>query len=268
MTRAAWRALWGMVLRDLRILLSYRFRWITILLGPAVFVVLFYYVSRLVVVPSVGSSDGYFSFVITGMAGLAVLTAAVSEVSNTVRNEQVAGTLERLATSAFGPLRASVAMLAYPVLQAIVVALVNVLLAIVIGHLRPGLGALLLTVPALMLVALAFAPLGLLAVALTFVIRQTTTGVTVLITVFSVIAGVYFPVSLLPGWIQWTSDLQPFTPAVGILRHLLATAPLKGTFWGDAARLAAFTVFLMPLSFLALRAALARARRRGTMTEY
>jgi ABC-2 type transport system permease protein len=268
MTRAAWRAFCGIVLRDLRILLSYRFRWITILLGPAVFVVLFYYVSRLVVVPSVGSSDGYFSFVITGMAGLAVLTATVSEASNAIRNEQIAGTLERLATSAFGPLRACIAMLAYPVLQAIVVAIVTVLLAIVIGDLRPSVGELLLAVPALMLVALAFAPLGLFAVALTFVLRQTTTGVTVLITLFSVVAGVYFPVSLLPDWIEWTSDLQPFTPAVGILRHLLSTAPLKGSFWGDALRLAAFTVVLMPLSFLALRAALARARRRGTMTEY
>jgi ABC-2 type transport system permease protein len=154
------------------------------------------------------------------------------------------------------------------VLQAIVVGMVTVLLAMALGGLRPSIGELALTVPALLLVAFAFAPLGLMAVALTFVVRQTTTGVTVLITIFSVMAGVYFPISLLPAWIRWTSDLQPFTPAVGILRHLLATSPLKGSFWGDVVRLTAFTVVLMPLSFLALRAALARARRRGTMTEY
>jgi ABC-2 type transport system permease protein len=146
--------------------------------------------------------------------------------------------------------------------------LVTILLAIVIGDLRPSVWDLALTIPALLLVALAFAPLGLLAVALTFVVRQTTTGVTVLITVFSVVAGVYFPVSLLPDWIEWTSNLQPFTPAVGILRHLLATAPVAGSFWDDAARLAGFTVVLVPLSLVALHTALARARRRGTMTEY
>ncbi|MBE2317985.1 ABC transporter permease [Solirubrobacter sp. CPCC 204708] len=268
MSRAAWRATQAMVLRDLRILLSYRFRWISILLGPAVFVVLFYYVSRLVVVESVGSSDGYFSFVITGMAGLAVLTAAVSEVSTTLRNEQIAGTLERLATSAFGPLRACVAMTVYPVLQAMVVGMVTILMGMAIGNLRPGLPELVAAVPALALVAFAFAPLGLLAAALTFVVRQATMGVTLMITVFSVVAGVYFPISLLPEWIRWTSDVQPFTPAVGILRHLLATSPLEGSVWGDAARLAAFTVVLLPLSLIALRAALAHARARGTMTEY
>ena len=56
----------------------------------------------------------------------------------------------------------------------------------------------------------------------------------------TLIAGFYFPVSLLPGWIQWASDVQPFTPAVDLLRHLLIGIDLEGSAWLAVARLAGF----------------------------
>ena len=42
------------------------------------------------------------------------------------------------------------------------------------------------------------------------------------ITAIGLIAGFYFPVSLLPDWIRWTSNVQPFTPSVDLIRHCLA----------------------------------------------
>jgi ABC-2 type transport system permease protein len=261
-------AVWGVVLRDLRIFFSYRFRLVSIVLGPVVLVTIFYYVSRLVTVESLGSSDGYFSFVITGMAGLAVLTAAVSEAASAVRSELMVGTFERLAVSAFGPLRACVSMIVFPVLQAIVVASLTIAFATVIGDLDLRWQEALLALPAAVLIALAFAPLGILIVALSFVIRQTTSGITVVMTVFSVLAGVYFPIALLPDWIRWTSEIQPFTPAVGLLRHLLSEAPTTGSPWSDVVKLLAFTAVLLPVSIVGLRSALAFGRRRGTITEY
>jgi ABC-2 type transport system permease protein len=261
-------ALGAIVVRDLRIFLSYRFRLVSVVLGPAVLVIMFYYVSRLVKVESLGSSDGYFSFVITGMAALAVLTAAVSEASSTLRTELVAGTFERLAASAYGPLRACIAMIVFPVLQAIFVAALTIFFATIIGNLHLRWDEALLALPAALLVAVAFAPLGLLVVALSFVIRQTTSGITLLMTIFSVLAGVYFPVELLPAWVRWTSEVQPFTPAVGLLRHLLSEAPMAGSPWTDVAKLVGFTVVLFPVSLMSLRAAISFARRRGTILEY
>jgi len=82
------------------------------------------------------------------------------------------------------------------------------------------------------------------------------------------VAGLYFPVALLPAGIRWVSEVQPFTPAVDLLRHTLIALPLDGSPLTDALRLALFSVVLLPLSIVALAGALGHARRRGTVGEY
>jgi ABC-2 type transport system permease protein len=84
----------------------------------------------------------------------------------------------------------------------------------------------------------------------------------------SLLAGIYFPVELLPGWIRWASDVQPFTPAVDLLRHLLVDTPLGDGAGLDLLKLILFAAILMPLSVTALQAAVRRSRRLGTIIEY
>jgi ABC-type multidrug transport system permease subunit len=85
----------------------------------------------------------------------------------------------------------------------------------------------------------------------------------------TLLAGVYFPVTLLPGWVQWAAEVQPFTPAVDLLRHLLIGVPLRsGAAWLDLAKLVAFPAVLLPLTLAALGGAVRRGRRQGTVTEY
>ena len=83
-----------------------------------------------------------------------------------------------------------------------------------------------LALPAFVLGALAFAPFGVLLVAAVVVWKQAT-GAAWIMAGITLLAGFYFPVALLPDWIEWTSDVQPFTPAVDLLRHLLIGIPLE-----------------------------------------
>ena len=76
------------------------------------------------------------------------------------------------------------------------------------------------------------------------------------------------PVTLLPGWIQWASHVQPFTPAVDLLRNLLVGTDLPDPAWLDFAKLLGFAAVLFPLAVLALAASVDRSRRRGTIIEY
>ena len=75
------------------------------------------------------------------------------------------------------------------------------------------------------LALLSFLPFGLLFAALTVVIKQGTVGTSWVIALLSIVGGLYFPVSLLPEWLQTISKLQPFTPATDVLRHLLVEQP-------------------------------------------
>ncbi len=81
-------------------------------------------------------------------------------------------------------------------------------------------------------------------------------------------AGLYFPVALLPDWIQWASNVQPLTPAVELLRSTLVGQSLSSSAWVLLLKLALFAGVALPLSIAVLRKALHASRRRGTILEY
>jgi hypothetical protein len=70
-----------------------------------------------------------------------------------------------------------------------------------------------------------------------------------------------------PRLIEWLSDVQPLTPALDLVRHLVVGEPLDSA-WRTVLRLVAFVAVLVPLSIAVLRACLRYAQRHGTVLEY
>ena len=64
----------------------------------------------------------------------------------------------------------------------------------------------------------------------------------------AIISGLYFPVSVLPDWLEWTSQVQPFTPTVDLMRNLVVGLPLGESALLELARIVGFTLALLPLS--------------------
>jgi ABC-2 type transport system permease protein len=100
------------------------------------------------------------------------------------------------------------------------------------------------------------------------VAKQVLAGTTFIVAGIALIAGLYFPVTLLPDWIQWASDVQPFTPAVDLFRWALVGRPLQDSALLDVLRIIGFAAVLLPLAVLLLRAAVRFAQGRGTIIEY
>lgn len=254
--------------RDALIFVSYRTRLFSTLFSRAVSLTLFYYVSRLVRSDAVGSPDDYFAFVVVGLIIFGVLTSTLSTPVGTLRAELQAGTFERMVVSPFGPARSIASLLIFPLALALLTGMLSLVFAGVVFGLDLRWSTAVLALPVALLGAAAFAPFGLVMTAAVVLFKQTNAGATLVITGVSLLAGVYFPVALLPGWIRWASDAQPFTPAVDLLRNLLVGTPLRDSPGAEVAKLVAFTVVTLPLALLALRAALERSRRRGTIIEY
>ena len=99
-------------------------------------------------------------------------------------------------------------------------------------------------------------------------VKQTSAGSTWIIAGITLISGLYFPVALLPGWIEWTSAVQPFTPTVDLLRNVLVGTPLDGEAWVKVLKVAAFAAILMPVALMILTACTNASRRRATILEY
>jgi ABC-2 type transport system permease protein len=252
--------------RDATVFASYRWRLVTQYVGVLFSLAIFFYISRLVRVDAFRSPGSYFAYAAVGVMILQVLQSTL-DVPTTVRQELVAGTFERLAVSPFGPVASVLSLFLFPVVSAIVTMLVTLALCAVVFGLEPTWAQVPLAIPVAAVGALALGAVALLFVAMVVRFKQAP-GAAYVLAGISLVAGFYFPVALLPAWIRWASDVQPFTPAVELLRHLLVGQPLHGSAWGDVARLVGFTAALLPLGMAALALAIERSRRLGTLTEY
>jgi ABC-2 type transport system permease protein len=253
--------------RDLSVYLSYRTRIVSQLLTSVFSLTLFYYVSRLVHVSGFKSPGSYFGFVVVGISMVSVMYSCFS-IPDLVRQELVAGTFDRLLLSPFGAVRSVMAMTLFPLLFSFILSGLTLGLGCVLFGLRLHWSTVPLAVPAMALALLAFLPFGLMFAALTVVIKQGNVGTSWLIALLSIIGGLYFPISLLPHWVQTAAKLQPFTAATTVLRHLLVNSAVQESVSIQLLKLGAFAAVLVPLSIFALSGAIRVGQRRGTIIEY
>ena len=253
--------------RDLHVYASYRTRMVSQLLTSVFSLTLFYYISRLVHVSGFVTPNDYFGFVVVGIALVSVLYSCFA-IAETVRQELVAGTFERLLLSPFGAIGGMVAMTLFPLLFSFVLAAVTLGMGVVLFGLELHWATVPLSVPAMALALLSFIPFGMFFAAVTVATKQGNVGTSWFIALVSIIGGLYFPITLLPGWAQTLGEVQPFTPATELLRHLLMDSPQANSTVSTIAKLAGFAMVLVPASLFALHHAIRYGQRRGTIIEY
>jgi ABC-2 type transport system permease protein len=258
--------------RDWQVTLSYRMASAFSLVSLVVQALLFALIGRLVDparLPVYGGTHAtYAEFVAIGLVVGLVVGLMLERVATVVREEQLQGTLEALLVTptALGTVQAGSAafeLLAVPLHAMALLAVI----ALSFG-LRLQLDGVL---PALVLVV-AFVPfvwgLGLVSAGAILTFRRGAGIVGLAATAMGITAGAYFPVSVLPGWLQAISDINP----LGLTLEGIREALIGGAGW-DA--LDGPLVVLVPLSAAALvvgvavfRLAVERERRLGTLGLY
>jgi ABC-2 type transport system permease protein len=256
------------VRRDLLVFLTYRGRVVTQVLSGLLALTLFYYVSRLVTVSTFESQDAYFAFVMVGILIIRTLASTFTAASAGIRQQLVSGTFERTVVSPFGPVAGIASSLIFPFLVASALSTLMLLLAAAIFGIPLEWETAPLAVPLGILAALCFAPFALMLAASALLFKGTAAGAGFILTGISLIAGFYFPISVLPDWISWMSNVQPFTPAVELLRNVLVGTPLEDPALLSVLKMVGFAVVLMPVSFWVLKKAILIGRRRATIIEY
>ena len=265
--RESYDAAIGLMSRDWLTYNSYRTQLISMLFGMLTSLTLYYFLSKLVNVASFPSHQSYFSFVVIGMVILSVLQSTIG-IAATLRGELVAGTFERLILSPFGPIAAMLSMMIFPFVMSLFGAVLMLGLAAAVFGVDLRWDTAALAVPVMILGTGVFTAFGMLMAATTLIFKRAAGGLGLVLTIIALTSGLYFPIALLPGYLQWVSEVQPFTPAVDLLRNLLVGTPLKGSAWADVAKMVGFLIIMIPLGVLALRGGLRHAQRRGTIMEY
>jgi ABC-2 type transport system permease protein len=260
-------AMWGIVRRDAILFVSYRTQLVAQFLGPLFSITLFYYISHLLTARTIHSPGGYFGFVIVGLVIVQILTISIGVMPVTVRQELVSGTIERFLVSAHGPINGILGTMLFPLVNAFFSGIMMLTIAAVIFGLPLATTAL-LAIPVALLGTLAFMPFAFVLVALVMAFKQASSATQFIVAGVAIVGGLYFPTSVLPSWIRWTSDVQPFTPATDLLRHLLVGAQLVHPAAIELLKLVAFAAVLLPAGIMVLRASIRYGQRTGTVAEY
>jgi ABC-2 type transport system permease protein len=256
----------GVMHRDLIVLASYRAAFFSRLLSVLFTLVTFYYISQLVQIGEFERMD-YFAYVVVGIFILQALTSTLVAGPAAVRQELVAGTFERFIVSPFGAVSGVLSVLIFPTLLALLLGTIMIAVAGLFFGLPLEPGTLPLAFPVALLGAVAFAPFALVFIAAVVAFKYALGGSQFVVAAMAIIGGLYFPVALLPDWVEPLQHVQPFTPAADLLRHLIGGAPIDDP-WLAVVKLVVFAAVLTPLAIWLLRIAVRRGQSRGTILEY
>jgi len=257
--------------RDLRVESSYRLSFIWTFVGIFISVFMFYYMAQLIGTAASpyleGYGNNYFAFLLIGIAFSRYLSVALNSFSNSIRSAQRDGTLEamlmtptRVPVIAFGSSLWSYTKTTF-----------DVLVYLVIGALFLNVnlqGNLVAAIVTLVLSIIAFSAIGVIGASIVLVIKQGDPVVWVFGTVSSLLGGVYYPISILPDWIQVVAKLLPVTYSLHALRLSLLQGASIIDVGGDLLILCGFCLVLIPLSIYVFQIAMYRARLDGSLTHF
>jgi ABC-2 type transport system permease protein len=248
--------------------LNFFWRWSSIFFN----LITFYFLGRLISGATTGylSAYGgdYFPFVLVGLALGGFQNVALTSVSHAVLYGMYTGTLEAMLVT---PTSLSTIVFA-SVLYQFASSLVSVLIYLLFGILLFGFSlaqANLWAAAVIMgLTLLAHLPLGIFSASFLLIFKRGD-PVTSLVGSFSALmGGVYFPLEVLPGWLQSAAQFIPFTHALEGLRQALLNGRSLLSLGTQVAVLGLFAGVLLPLSLAVFSWAVHQAKRLGTLSQF
>jgi len=267
-----WHKLAAFLARDFLEEISYPFGFLW-RVGTIFFRLLtFFFMAKLVegaVLPQLTPYGGhYFPFVMLGLALSSFQGVALTAISRHVLYGMYTGTLEAMLVTPTSLSTIVFSSMIYQFCSALVEILVYLACSAVLFGVNLGQADLPATAVLLVLTLLAHLPIGILSAAFILVFKQGDPITTILGHISGLLGGVYFPLAILPGWLQVVSKFIPFTYALEGLRQAVLNGQGVFKLGTPILVLAAFAVVLLPLSLIVFAWAVRQAKRLGTLAQF
>lgn len=257
--------------RDLLLQTSYRFAFVLQFAGVFFNMLVFYFLSTMVgagAAPYLEPYGGdYFSFVLIGLAFSGYFGVGLNSFSGNLREAQTTGTLEAMLMTPTSLrtiiLSSSLYDYGFVTLQVFVYLFLGVLLFDVqlTGNIPAALLILVLTI-------ISMTAIGIVAASFIMVLKRGDPVTWLFNSIGLLLGGVYYPVSVMPDWLQTLSRLIPVTYALDAMRRALLTGATFQELLPDIIALVVFCVVLAPLSLFIFRQAVYRAKVDGSLAHF
>jgi ABC-2 type transport system permease protein len=258
--------------RDLLVEVSYRFAFVFQVAWTLLSIASYSFLARFIgrsTLPALDAYGGdYFAFVVIGVALHDYLTTALDAFSRSIRDAQLAGTLEALLATQTSLPTIIFASAAYPFLWRSF----NVVLYLAIGvgffDLHLALGNWAAAALTLILSIVVFSGLGILSASFTMIFKRGSPIILLVGGLSWLLGGVFYPVTVMPAWLQRVSALLPITYAIEGMRTCLLGAGQWSDLWRSLGPLMLLAFVIFPLSLVSFHYATRHARMTGTLAQY
>jgi ABC-2 type transport system permease protein len=256
--------------RDLAIARSYRAAFLLETLQTFFGVATFYYLSQFVSTDQLSRSlppgSNYFAFALIGLAFFDYLTVSLGTFDDSILEARQNGTLEALLVTETRLTTILIASAAYPLVLVALRTGIYLAWGVLLFHF-PIRQANWLGAGVILLVSiLAFAGLGIISTSYLLLYKRGNPARWMILGVSGLLGGTMYPVSVLPGPLQWLARLIPVTYSLQGMRQALLAGAGMVELWPSLRALLLFCLVLLPLSGLIFAWAVRQTKVTGTLT--
>jgi ABC-2 type transport system permease protein len=260
------------VWRDFLTESSYKLNFLLDLFNLFASLVIFFFLSKLfegTEITAIKPYGGdYFSFLVIGGAFFAYFEASLRALTNSIRNEQMLGTLEALLVTQANIPTIIISSSLYSFIWATVKMVIYISAGIWVFGLDisqanfAGVGIMLI------LTITAFSGFGILAASFVMVLKKGDPVSFVLTNLSRLFGGFYYPISVLPDWLLPIAYLLPVTFVLEGMRLAFLQGYSVVELLPNILFLGGFSLVMLPTSIWIFAKAVQMAKRDGTLTQY
>jgi ABC-2 type transport system permease protein len=266
------RLAWAFFHRDASVALSYRIAFLMQFVGNLGVVALLYFVGKTLGprgLPELALYGGSFlAYALIGVALADCVFISLASFATQIREAQTTGTLE---ATLICPVSLST-ILIYSSLWNYFLSAVRFTFYLTVGVLvfgvHLGQADLFAALTIFLLTVLSFMGVGILWAAVVLLVKRGESLMMVAGYVVVISTGIFFPVSMLPPWLQKVSAIIPLTPALDAMRSALLNGSSIVQLAPLLLKMVGFAVVLMSVGILGFTAAVNLARKTGSLTQY
>jgi ABC-2 type transport system permease protein len=254
--------------RDYSVFTSYRFAIGFDLLYGLIDLFVYFFISRTfegAATAGLGGAPDYFAFVLVGIVITLVVSAASATIGLRLREEQLTGTLETLVAQPIRSWQIALGMTGWPFAFGLARAAFYLLLAAVFLDVDLSRASWTGAVLVLLASGLALLGLGVALGALVVAFKRGNNIIGFVSLALGFAGGAFFPLAVLPGWLEFLGKLVPTRFIFDGMRAAL----FRGEGWSeDAVVLLGYSLIGLPLALWAFSLALQHAKKAGSLAEY
>ncbi len=267
------RRIAAFVRRDFCIASSYKLQFLVSICSAVFILAIFYFVSKLVKTDALESLQeqygaDFFSFALIGVAATGFLHVGVVGFAEKLRISMTEGSLEMMFVSPVSAGWILIMPCVWSFLFEGVRAMVLIFFGVFLFGAEINLSSFHACALVLLLTLTSNSVFGLLSASIILIVKRGDPIAWAFMNASALVAGAYFPIEMLPGWLAWIPRLLPMTYAYRGARITLLTGGGISDVAGELLVLLAFSVIGLPLALFACSRAVGAAKRDGSLGSF